>query len=159
MAQEQTRELVQGGKLQVEVSCRQDEALHFEKLGSRVQAVAEKNIFFCFKGVYFVVLAGHKEGSHAEELKVLLGNEGALEHEQIIDYLHAHLHGFILDLKLSADLEQPLDKNLPHFCADLRVPEVRVDVDAAGDLGGEGLVVVDEVLDDVREVGEELGGT
>lgn len=106
-----------------------------------------------------VVLACHKKGSDSQQLEVLLGNEGALEDEKIVDDLHTDLHGFILDLKLSAHLEQPFQQNLPHLSANLGVPEVGMACDAGGEFVGEGLVMVDEMLNDVRKVGEDLRRT
>lgn len=69
------------------------------------------------------------------------------------------MHSLVFDLELSADLEQPLQQDLPHFGADLGGSEVSVVGEAGGDLGAEGLVIVDEVLNDVRKVGEDLRRT
>ena len=105
-----------------------------------------------------IVLACHEKGSNTQQLKVLLRNEGTLENKKIVYDLDTDLHSFILHLKFATDLEQPFQQDLPHLSANLGVPEVRMAGDAGRKFVGERLVMVDEMLNDVRKVGKDLWG-
>lgn len=159
MLQDQACELLEGGELQVEISCGQDEAFHFEELLHGVESVTEVDVLLGLEGVDLVVLGSHEKSRDPQQLEIVLGDEGALEEKQIVNNLNTNLHGFILDLELLAHLHQPTQQHLPHLGADLRFPEVRVQGQLAGDATAERLVLLDQVFNNELKVGRDFRGT
>ena len=146
MLEDQAGELMEGGELQVEVGGGQDEALHFKKVLDGVQTITEVYVFLSFKSVDLVVFWGNEKSSYAQELKVLLRNDGTLEKKKIVNYLHTDLNSLVFHLKLPTDLHQPFQENFPHFSADLGLPEVFLPAEGRDHQVCELLIIVDEML-------------
>ena len=79
MAEQQSCELMKSRELEIEIGWGEDEAFHFEELRNWVETITKINVLFCLKSMDLVVLAGHKERGHPQQLEVMFGNKGALE--------------------------------------------------------------------------------